>query len=104
MQQSKKSSGLDLWMSHFTRELRQAMRLGIESGLAQALRAVPAPPARAALCQVPGCKRAVAARSLCQTHYSKARRIGFNEDRLNSEQLRTLGHDGRKARFSGQAR
>jgi hypothetical protein len=103
MPSENKAAGLDLLLSNLTQQLRAAVLEGIQAGLDAGLKTA-APASRAARCPVAGCTRAVAARGLCQTHYSKARRIGFDQEPLNADQLDTLGRDGRKARFSGQAR
>ena len=51
-------------------------------------------------CGVPGCKRARAAKGLCQNHYGKARRLNMDVGALSADQLEVLGRDGRVLRFA----
>lgn len=67
-------------------------------GLGRPAKAKPGPKAAAGndVCKVPGCGRDAAARGLCATHYTKARRLTFDTAALSDAQLTTLGEDGRK--------
>ena len=102
------SDGLDRQVSSFAASFGERLARVVAEGIADAVSGSDAPTGerKSAMqaCVVPACGRPGAARSLCSVHYSKARRLGFTEAILNKEQLNTLARDGRKPRFSGQAR
>lgn len=112
MPKGKKSpgfvNGLDHYVAALAANIGERLARAVAEGIEDAVGGHNPPTAKqkSALpdCVVPSCGRPSAARGLCSGHYTKARRLGFIEATLNTEQLNTLARDGRKPRFSGQAK
>lgn len=109
------NGGMVLMVESVGRNIGMALARGVQMGVNNALasgvarvagakvaKAKPTKTARAApkalRCLAVGCKRPMAVRELCKSHYSKAKRNKMNvAEKLSAAALKMLGEDGRKS-------